>query len=129
RPRRRPPAAESRREKAAKDEARRERHPPRSAGQDGGALKVRRRQDEAAEILEARRYAKPPVHDEQERERDRGDAGARERPVDRREAVEDQREAPTPTLAKAYPRSCARFTARMPAAAMCAFPIRLATSS
>src|SRR5207247_5745552 len=69
-PRRRPSAADDRGQKSSGQQADDERQTPRAARHDRLALKVRQRQREAADVLEARRESKPAVGEKQQRERD-----------------------------------------------------------
>jgi hypothetical protein len=93
RPRRRPAAAEHGREHAADEQPRDERQTPSPRAEQARAREVRRAQHQAAQIFEAGGDAETSIEDEGQRERDGGDARARDGPVQRRQVVKQERHA------------------------------------
>src|SRR3972149_2546 len=67
------------------------RPPAPSPGADGAAREIRQAQHQAADVLEAGRDAEAPAAEEEQEQRDGGDPCARNRPVEGRQVVEDER--------------------------------------
>jgi hypothetical protein len=90
-PDRRPAAAEDGRERATQKEPGEKRETPRASAGDRAPPEVRLIEHHAADVLESSGHSEPAVRDEQERQRDSRNHGSRNRPVDGRKAMQDER--------------------------------------
>ena len=87
----RPSATKHRRQESADREAGNEGHAPFARGAHCLAREVRDGQHEAADIFKSRGDAEAAVGEEEQRQRYQGDASARNRPVNRRQVMKNQR--------------------------------------